>query len=198
MTSMSSRAGASRQQRAAFFSRVESAFGTLRVMWREASTGPEVFYISLPNEPWPVARGSRGPTPEIALASCPEIDRLGEDLHRYLGGEPVHFNLGLTALATCSGFQREVLLAQYAIPRGAVSTYGRVARALGHPGAARAVGQALARNPFPLIIPCHRAVRSDSRLGGYRGGLSMKRALLRFEGVDTDPRGRVLVDRFYY
>jgi methylated-DNA-[protein]-cysteine S-methyltransferase len=60
------------------------------------------------------------------------------------------------------------------------------------------VGNALARNPFPLIVPCHRAIRSDGRLGGYQGGPAMKRALLEFEGVAAAADGRVLSPRMFY
>jgi methylated-DNA-[protein]-cysteine S-methyltransferase len=56
----------------------------------------------------------------------------------------------------------------------------------------------LARNPFPIIIPCHRAIRSDGRLGGFQGGPAMKRALLELEGVEISAAGRVLAERFYY
>jgi methylated-DNA-[protein]-cysteine S-methyltransferase len=79
-----------------------------------------------------------------------------------------------------------------------VSTYRRIAGHLGVPGGARAVGNALATNPFPIVIPCHRAIRSDGTLGGYQGGLVMKRALLEQEGVDIDERGRVLSLGLYY
>ena len=160
--------------------------------------GQKVLYVALPNEPWPIACLPPSSPPEIVVGSCPEVDRLGEDLRRYLSGQPVQFTLERLALEACGGFQRQVLLAEYGIPRGAVSTYGRLARTVSRPGAARAVGQALAQNPFPIIIPCHRTVRSDGRLGGYRGGLAMKRALLQMEGVDVDPGGGVLVDRFHY
>ncbi|HUV77781.1 MAG TPA: MGMT family protein [Desulfobacterales bacterium] len=61
-----------------------------------------------------------------------------------------------------------------------------------------AVGTALAKNPFPIIIPCHRAVRSDGTLGGYQGGLEMKRALLEMEGVCFDTLDRVLTKGFFY
>jgi len=101
------------------------------------------------------------------------------------------------ALERCTDFQRRVILTEYSIPRGRVSTYGRIARALGVMGGARAVGSALARNPFPLVIPCHRAVRSDGAMSGYQGGAPMKRALLEMEGVEVSPAGRVLVDHFY-
>lgn len=82
-------------------------------------------------------------------------------------------------------FEREVLSALRRIPAGAVKTYGEVAKAVGQPGAARAVGAACARNPLPLLIPCHRVVRSDGGLGGYslRGGVTLKRRLLEAEGA---------------
>jgi len=83
----------------------------------------------------------------------------------------------------CSKFQQKVLRAASAIPRGKISTYQRIAKQIGKPKAVRAVGRALANNPFPLIIPCHRVIRSDGSLGGYQGGLKMKRALLKKEGV---------------
>jgi methylated-DNA-[protein]-cysteine S-methyltransferase len=89
-------------------------------------------------------------------------------------------------------------MAEREIPRGWVSTYGRIATHLGVPGGARAVGGALARNPFPIIIPCHRAIRSDGSLGGFQGGPDMKRALLEFEGVGFSSTGRVAAERFYY
>jgi len=112
-------------------------------------------------------------------------------MQRYLGGQAVELPLDLIYLEACSGFQRRVLLAEYAVPRGRVSSYGRLAAGLGAPSAARAVGSALARNPFPIIIPCHRTVRSDGDLGGFRGGLDMKRALLELEGVELTPAGTV-------
>ena len=71
-------------------------------------------------------------------------------------------------------------------------TYGGLAARMGVPGGARAVGNAMAGNPFPLVVPCHRVIRGDGSLGGFGGGLKMKRALLEMEGVRFDSRGRVL------
>jgi len=85
-----------------------------------------------------------------------------------------------------------------AIPRGAVSTYQRIARHVGRPNGARAVGNALANNPFPVIVPCHRAIRTDRSLGGYQGGFKMKRTLLEMEGIDFDDTGRVAAKGFFY
>jgi O-6-methylguanine DNA methyltransferase len=83
------------------------------------------------------------------------------------------------------GFSARVWRRIARIPRGEVRSYGRVARALGKPEAVRAVGQACGRNPVPLIVPCHRVVASDGGLGGYTGGLEIKRRLLELEGVTT-------------
>ncbi len=80
-------------------------------------------------------------------------------------------------------FFRKALLVTYSIPRGYVATYGGIAAALGNNGAARAVGTAEATNPFAPIVPCHRVVAANLRLGGYGGGLKLKRAILEREGV---------------
>lgn len=82
-----------------------------------------------------------------------------------------------------SGFARAVYREVSRIPRGRVRTYGDIARAVGNPGAARAVGQLMARNPVCLAVPCHRVVGSGGRLGGFTGGLDRKRRLLALEGV---------------
>ncbi len=80
-------------------------------------------------------------------------------------------------------FTRKVLGLTLQIPRGYVTGYGAVAEVLGFPRAARAVGLALALNPFPLLIPCHRVIRGDLTLGGYSIGLEVKAEILRREGV---------------
>jgi methylated-DNA-[protein]-cysteine S-methyltransferase len=70
-----------------------------------------------------------------------------------------------------------------AIPPGKVSTYGDIANALGHPNAARLIGNILKKNPNPIYVPCHRIVKSNGKLGGYMYGISMKKHLLREEGI---------------
>lgn len=94
---------------------------------------------------------------------------------------------GPVDLSLVRPFQRRVLEQLRRIPRGQVRTYRDIAREIGQPGATRAVGTACARNPVPLVIPCHRVVRSDGGLGGYslRGGVALKRRLLEQEGVDV-------------
>lgn len=174
-----------------FYVRVPSRFGALGISGLNTPAGPRVSRIYLPNElpPWfpATTRAPRSPVTELA-----------ERIQAYLAGEPVTFDLDLLLLGECPEFQRKVLLAEFGIPRGWVSTYARIAAHLQSPRAARAVGTALATNPFPIVIPCHRAVRSDGTLGGYRGGLAMKRALLEMEGVAFDSTDRVRLDKVWY
>ena len=86
-------------------------------------------------------------------------------------------------LSCRSDFQRKILAATAAIPKGQVRTYGELAEDVGSPGAARAVGTAMARNPVPLLIPCHRVVPASGGVGHYGGGSNIKRTLLTREGA---------------
>ena len=101
-------------------------------------------------------------------------------LGRYLKGEQVSFNDKLDLNGT-STFKRAVWVATRAIPYGQSRSYGWIARQIGNPGALRAVGQALAKNPLPIVVPCHRVIGKDGSLTGFEGGLEMKRCLLEIE-----------------
>lgn len=94
-------------------------------------------------------------------------------------------------LGTLSEFGRAVLARTAEIPAGQVRSYGWIAAGIGRPRAVRAVGTALARNPVPLLIPCHRVVRADGRIGDYALGTPAKRAVLAAEGVVLDVLGRL-------
>jgi O-6-methylguanine DNA methyltransferase len=111
---------------------------------------------------------------------------LAGKLRRYLDGETVALDEPLDETIG-TGFQQRVWAATQAIPRGQTRTYGQIARQVGSPGAARAVGQANARNPWAIVVPCHRLLGHDGRLTGFGGGLYMKRAFLLLEGA---PIGR--------
>ncbi len=89
-----------------------------------------------------------------------------------------------------SSFARIVLRRTAMIPFGEVMSYGKLARAVGKPGAARAVGQVMAHNPLPLFFPCHRVVAHNGRLGGFTGGQGLKIRLLEFEGWQVKGRGK--------
>jgi methylated-DNA-[protein]-cysteine S-methyltransferase len=170
-----------------FYMSRPSKFGAFGVVWREAGAGIKVCRILL----------SEPAFPGIWRSTHREIAGLCERIASFLGGRDVEFDLGMLDLDICSSFQRRVLVAEFGIPRGWVSTYGRIGKHVGVEKGARAVGNALARNPFPLVIPCHRAVRSGGRLGGYQGGLDMKRALLEMEGVRIEG-DKVIDSKIYY
>jgi O-6-methylguanine DNA methyltransferase len=180
---------------------ISSGLGRFGIVWCETANGPGIGRILLPKEI--IRVDGRVHTNLVDLSclprlSCPAVEELARTLQGFLRGDAVAFDLSIIALEDCSRFQKRVLLAEYKIPRGCVSTYGRIARRLGVPRGARAVGTALARNPFPIIIPCHRAVRSDGALGGFRGGLKMKRALLEMEGREFSETGKVVMTKIYY
>lgn len=105
---------------------------------------------------------------------------LMERLRSYFAGQRPAFNDELD-LSPATAFQREVWQLTRLIPYGETRSYGWIAEKLGKAGAGRAVGQALASNPLPIIVPCHRVVAKDGRLGGYRGGVGKKGYLLRLE-----------------
>jgi len=105
-------------------------------------------------------------------------------LRTYFAGHRVPFPDELD-LSQATAFQREVWEVTRLIPYGETKSYTWVAEQLGKTGAVRTVGQALARNPLPIIIPCHRVVASDGKLGGYSGGVEMKRYLLHLEASAT-------------
>lgn len=104
-------------------------------------------------------------------------------LERYFRGERVSFDEIPIDGSKATDFQQRVWRLTRAIPYGVTRTYDALARAVGRPYAARAVGQCMARNPLPIIIPCHRVVGSAGDLRGFGGGLAMKRALLEMEGA---------------
>jgi O-6-methylguanine DNA methyltransferase len=105
-----------------------------------------------------------------------------EQLGDYLAGKRQSFDLPLD-LRPLSPFQRQVLEATLAIPRGQTASYKAVAESVGRPKAVRAIGGVQAGNPIPIVIPCHRVVGSDGSLTGYGGGIHVKQALLRLEGA---------------
>jgi methylated-DNA-[protein]-cysteine S-methyltransferase len=112
------------------------------------------------------------------------IQPTADQIRRYLAGEQTAFDTPVD-LSGLTAFQQRVLTAACEVPRGQVVSYAELARRIGQPRAARAVGQALGRNPVPLVIPCHRVLASDGSMGGYsgRGGVRTKRALLELEGA---------------
>ena len=127
----------------------------------------------------------RLPGSEAPLGGLPAPPGLHDEVHAqlsaYFTGELRRFDLPLRLEGT--PFQTAVWEALRTIPWGETRTYGEVAALLGRPRSARAVGAACGRNPLPLLVPCHRVIGSHGGLHGFTGGLDLKRALLRIEGI---------------
>jgi methylated-DNA-[protein]-cysteine S-methyltransferase len=117
------------------------------------------------------------------IVEAPErLEALRVELDEYFSGDRQHFDQPLDWRLS-SGFTRTVLRRTAEIPFGETRTYAEVASAAGSPRAFRAAGSALGANPIPIVVPCHRVLRTNGGLGGYGGGLDAKRALLRIEGA---------------
>lgn len=116
------------------------------------------------------------------LTSAGATDQVRRELDEYFDRRRDRFDLPLDR-RLIHGIARDVLAATARIPFGRTSTYGEIARRIGHPRAARAVGNALGSNPIPIVIPCHRVLRAGGQLGGYGGGIDRKELLLELEGA---------------
>jgi methylated-DNA-[protein]-cysteine S-methyltransferase len=120
-------------------------------------------------------------SPRILEAPA-RLDPVARELDEYFEGRRRSFDVAVD-WALVAPFGRRVLRATAAIPFGATATYADVATSAGSPRGSRAAGNALGANPVPIVVPCHRVLRSGGGLGGYTGGLHRKQALLRIEGV---------------
>jgi methylated-DNA-[protein]-cysteine S-methyltransferase len=133
-----------------------------------------------------VGLGAPEPPARTAAAAAGLLDEARRQLLAYFAGELREFALPLAPGGTA--FQRRVWAEVARVPYGATTTYGEIARRLGHRGSGRAVGAAVGRNPIAIIVPCHRVVGAGGRLTGYAAGLDRKRFLLSVERP-RDPEG---------
>src|SRR5687768_15478370 len=123
---------------------------------------------------------ARRVSPRVLEAPA-RLDGVRRELDEYFDGRRQKFDTPID-WSYLAGFTREVLRATAAIRFGEVSTYAGVAESAGSPRAVRAAGNALGANPMPVVVPCHRVLRTGGKLGGYTGGLERKEFLLRLEG----------------
>jgi len=173
-------------------------YGSVCIIWSISNNSPLIAGVLLSRPGLSAEDQASALFPDSRIFSCAKIDAIAISIKAYLEGEDIKFPLNIVDFSLCSIFQQSVLRAEHAIPRGSVSTYGLIAAHLGIPGGARAVGNALAGNPFPLIVPCHRAILSNLHLGGFQGGAEMKKALLKKEGIIFDKAGRVICKQLHY
>ncbi|HTZ38553.1 MAG TPA: MGMT family protein [Syntrophales bacterium] len=170
---------------------VKTRFGVAAIVWFEDRHGPRITRILLPSVKEEIFREIRTKFPAAARKHCDLIAIFSADIRAFTGGRAPAFNMSLLDLSRVPPFHRKVLRALAGISKGTVSTYGEIAMKAGSPGGARAAGQGCANNPFPIVFPCHRVIRSDGSLGGFGGGHQLKQALLDMEGVRFDSAGKV-------
>jgi len=159
------------------------------VVWRENGARPQIEHIFLPQRKAAVVAAIKKAFPAVAVRERKMPGIIARQIAEIYSGREVRLDYSILNLQQLSEFARKALRETCKIPRGKVATYSGLAAKIGSPQAARAVGTALANNPLPLLIPCHRVVRADGSLGGFGGGLKMKKALLTREGVAFDASG---------
>ncbi len=179
-----------------FYCLFDTMLGACAIAWKEGQPTPAgiaVTRLQLPDS-------TAGATEELLIrktqgtrseVSCPFLAGILRRVGAHLAGEPQDFSDIPVDFGNIRSFSRQVYTACRQIPAGRTVTYGELARMMDHPGAARAVGQALARNPVPLIVPCHRVLSADSKPGGFSapGGVKTKVRMLALEGVRLDRAG---------
>ncbi|MFW9973177.1 MAG: methylated-DNA--[protein]-cysteine S-methyltransferase [Candidatus Odinarchaeota archaeon] len=175
-----------------------SRFDTCTIVWKGEEPKIQLQRIFLSDPDQKSEKKALKSFKRVNLGSSSSIVSLGDKIQQFLKGEKIEFDLDLVDFNLCTNIQENVLKAEYQIPRGWVSTYKRIANHIGLKNGARVVGNSLGRNPFPIIIPCHRAIKSNGEPGGYQGGTAMKRKLLELEGIEFSKKGKVIMDRIFY
>lgn len=167
------------------YASADSPFGPLLL----ASTRRGLVRVGLPNQdPDRLLADLADRVSPRVLEAPAELDDVRRELDLYFEGRLDRFDLPLDWQLS-SGFRRRVLRAIDRIPYGQTRSYTEMARKAGNERAVRAAGSACGSNPIPLVVPCHRVLRSGGALGGYGGGLAMKQGLLELEGVLGDESG---------
>ena len=165
------------------YTSVDSPFGPLLVALTPAGLVRLAYANERPDDVLDDLAARVSPRVLEAPARLAEVRR---DLDEYFAGRRRRFRTRIDWSLT-SGFGRRVLRATSEIPFGGVSTYREIAAAAGSPNGSRAAGNALGANPIPIVVPCHRVLRTGGGLGGYTGGVDRKELLLRIEGVLDAP-----------
>jgi len=167
------------------------------LVWQLVNRSPKIERILLPCRNGELSAKIENKYYEVNIVARSIPNDAARRIIKMYAGEESGLSLSGLNLSKLTNFSAKVLRHASKIPRGKVATYAGLAKTLGSPHAARAVGTALANNPFPIVIPCHRVVRTDGSLGGFGGGLKMKRELLEKEGVILGKKGKVSAKCFW-
>jgi methylated-DNA-[protein]-cysteine S-methyltransferase len=181
-----------------FYQVIKVGKDEIGLVWNFAGGKPQVDHIYLPDHQEKITKKIMRDYP--AVTKTPHtvangIDQLIADLYK---GKRRDFSLTILNLSGLTEFSIRVLKQTCRIPRGKVTAYSGLAAKIGHPRASRAVGTALANNPFPLVIPCHRVVRAGGSLGQFGGGGILKKQLLEKEGIIFDASGGIPLKNMVY
>ncbi|MDO9262546.1 MAG: methylated-DNA--[protein]-cysteine S-methyltransferase [Desulfosalsimonadaceae bacterium] len=154
---------------------VDTQVGRLTLVYEDAPL--LVKRILLPGEEKNPSDGA----PSLADEGCPAPAALSRMVIDHLNGVQIQPPWDILSREGITPLQQAVYVQTAAIPYGSLASYREIAERIGRPKACRFVGSALAKNPFPILIPCHRVIRSDNKLGGFGGGLALKQLLIDFE-----------------
>jgi methylated-DNA-[protein]-cysteine S-methyltransferase len=169
-----------------FFLDFKTPFGSVHLVWTSGHSSDSLKRIFLSSPEKTSEELMREQFYGITRFSSPFIKELGSKITAFLEGAPLSLEAEPLSYEGCSLFHSACLQTERKVPRGKIVTYGLLAEAAGNATAARAAGAALSKNPFPLLIPCHRAIKANGYLGGYQGGTAMKKKLLEREGIYFD------------
>ncbi len=161
-----------------------------RCCWRRPGRGSVRIAFAREDHDAVLARLAAQVSPRV-LRAPGRLDGVRRQLEEYFAGTRREFAVPVD-LRLSSGYRRTVLDHLRELPYGGTESYTEVARATASPRAVRAVGSACATNPVPVVVPCHRVVRSDGSLGGYVGGLEVKTSLLALEAVARPAPGAIV------
>ncbi len=164
-----------------YFDRMASPIGDLGLVVDASRRLVRIAFLDGSDDVLPTALERYFDEGDELVADAERTAGAAGQLREYFAGDRQVFDLELAPRGT--EFQQRVWQHLLEIPTGETRTYSEIARDLGRPGAARAVGRANATNPIPIIVPCHRVIGADGSLTGYAGGLAIKRGLLELEGL---------------
>ncbi|MBN1493910.1 MAG: methylated-DNA--[protein]-cysteine S-methyltransferase [Candidatus Omnitrophica bacterium] len=164
-----------------YFDLFDTSLGPIGMVWRETLRAKkELVRLFLPRSKNKLLRLIRRTYPGCTVRSW---GTLISDIKKAMRGKRVDFRYVETAHDQLTALSQKIYEYQRKIPYGKVISYSVLARRIGVKNAARAVGNAQAANPFPLIVPCHRVIKNTGEIGGFQGGVRLKIALLALEGI---------------
>lgn len=181
-----------------FFLTFSTHYREISIIWKPHGKSILIQRIFLSNSLHSASEQQQIKFPSAQSGNHSVISTLIDKIQNFFDGNRESFSLDLLDFSDCPPFQKLVIKTEATIPCGKVSTYKQIAQHLGKPTASRAVANFLAKNPFPIMIPCHRILRSDGSISRYQGGNSMKRELLNNEGVEINSKFKVNLSKYCF